>query len=427
MQRFTTYRGWDTLSLENRWLTVHIVPKLGGRIMQLSLGEDELLFVNRSLEGEADEGLSGKGIWKNFGGEKVWPAPQGWSSEGQWPGPPDPVLDGGEYRCEVKEKGQNEIVSLTSPKDNYTGLQINREISLKDDSSCVHVKVTFSNIKGSPVRWSVWSVCQVALPEESIGGKYKIVTPVSCKSKFNGGYKVLHGLANNPQFTSDKYGNMIVDYQYLVGKVGIDSSEGWVAFVDIQTGKVLVMSFDAEQKDEHPDDASIQIWTQGSGETYARGRVNRYPSDRQLNPPYMEMEILSPLKLIAPAQEYSFSYRMSACTIKRGESIMCANEFGVISKPLTIEQDETDYHISGQYGLFSQGVLKLKLTKRDEKNIMEEYNLYESTVNPLEGIGVESNLATGEPLIGRDSLLSLELYDLNNHFVGEIDKLKIEK
>ena len=35
--------------------------------------------------------------WKNYGGAKTWPAPQGWDGAGQWPGPPDPVLDSGRY------------------------------------------------------------------------------------------------------------------------------------------------------------------------------------------------------------------------------------------------------------------------------------------------------------------------------------------
>ena len=36
----------------------------------------------------------------NWGGDKVWLAPQGWENEDQWPGPPDPVLDGGAYHAE---------------------------------------------------------------------------------------------------------------------------------------------------------------------------------------------------------------------------------------------------------------------------------------------------------------------------------------
>jgi hypothetical protein len=32
---------------------------------------------------------------------KMWPAPQGWDNQQQWPGPPDPVLDGGPYTAEI--------------------------------------------------------------------------------------------------------------------------------------------------------------------------------------------------------------------------------------------------------------------------------------------------------------------------------------
>ena len=45
-------------------------------------------------------GKSGDGslaAWKNYGGDKTRPAPQGWDNDEQWHGPPDPILDTSRY------------------------------------------------------------------------------------------------------------------------------------------------------------------------------------------------------------------------------------------------------------------------------------------------------------------------------------------
>jgi hypothetical protein len=65
-----------------------------------------------------------KGEWLNYGGDKLWPAPQGWDGEDQWPGPPDPVLDGGPYELAVIEaRGSQVAVRLTSREDPRSGIQ----------------------------------------------------------------------------------------------------------------------------------------------------------------------------------------------------------------------------------------------------------------------------------------------------------------
>jgi hypothetical protein len=36
--RSTTFEGWNAQQITNRWLTLMIVPKLGGRLMQITFG-----------------------------------------------------------------------------------------------------------------------------------------------------------------------------------------------------------------------------------------------------------------------------------------------------------------------------------------------------------------------------------------------------
>ncbi len=81
------YNGWKALRLANGIVELFIVPALGGRIVQLRLGPHEFFYVNPRHRGRVygpEENCHRAG-WKNYGGSKVWPAPQGWESDEQWP------------------------------------------------------------------------------------------------------------------------------------------------------------------------------------------------------------------------------------------------------------------------------------------------------------------------------------------------------
>ena len=103
----STYQGWETLRLANPLIELQILPEIGGRIIQFKLGDREFLWVNPQLAGKFPEpsGLNAEGGWFNIGGDKLWPAPQGWDNDQQWPGPPDAVLDGQPYECETLAPG----------------------------------------------------------------------------------------------------------------------------------------------------------------------------------------------------------------------------------------------------------------------------------------------------------------------------------
>ena len=71
--------------------------------MAYDLGNYPFLWFDRNLAGKlfsAEENMGDGSIaaWKNYGGGKTWPAPQGWDRPDQWHGPPDPVLDTGPTR-----------------------------------------------------------------------------------------------------------------------------------------------------------------------------------------------------------------------------------------------------------------------------------------------------------------------------------------
>ena len=120
---------WESIDLKNGLIEVEAVPEIGGRIIQYKLGDYGFFWVNEDLAGKEIPAsrLGPKGEWLNYGGDKLWPAPQGQGSEEEWPGPPDAVLDGGPFTAEVtKEDGRPVSIQMTSLKDKQSGVQFTR-------------------------------------------------------------------------------------------------------------------------------------------------------------------------------------------------------------------------------------------------------------------------------------------------------------
>ena len=81
--RETDFHGWSALRLDNGLVSALVVPEIGGRLLKFTLGEHPFLFVNEQLAGlrftpAEHQGDGSLLSWKNYGGDKTWPAPQGW-------------------------------------------------------------------------------------------------------------------------------------------------------------------------------------------------------------------------------------------------------------------------------------------------------------------------------------------------------------
>ena len=332
-------------------ISVLVAPELGGRIMELSLGGFNFLFVNPALAGKKNvqNDSDWNGVWQNFGGDKIWPAPQGWDSDAQWHGPPDPVLDGGCFSI----TGQSErSLATLSPADHKTGLQIGRTISLLDGECGVKIDARFSNISGKTAEWSIWPVIQVAA-SASEPDRHAITFPAP------NGYRVMHGVVNNPEYRTDEYGNCEVSYRYIIGKVGADSNGGWIAYSDKSEGRALAVSYDYAEGAKYPDGTNIQVWTSGRGAIYSRG-VLRIENGGSENPPYMEMELLSPLTSLNAGETFGFSYAMKACAILPGFAVRSVFGAGVVTEGLSVKKCQDSFLISASIGVFAEGRAVLK-------------------------------------------------------------------
>src|SRR5438094_560036 len=85
--RPTNFEGWKAEELSNDWVRLAIVPQLGGRLMQVTFAGHSYLFVNPEYKGQYFP-PSGKnnGKWFNYGGDKLWPLPEGRQDEQHWAG-----------------------------------------------------------------------------------------------------------------------------------------------------------------------------------------------------------------------------------------------------------------------------------------------------------------------------------------------------
>lgn len=359
------YMGWQAYKLSNEFNSVHITPEIGGRIIQLEFNDAKLFWENSDLYGvtSPETGLDKNGEWLNYGGEKLWPAPQGWDNNKQWHGPPDAILDGGVYYSEILE---DSIVYLKSKSDTVTGIQFERRISLIPNSTGVNIVATMTNVSKEPVRWGVWSNAQLdASYQGEMNKKFKVYCPINSNSKFIRGYNVVFGLVNNPQWQTDN-NMMIINYKHHVGKVVLDSDAGWVATVNGETGNVFVQKFNYINDGEYPDNASVEIWTQGLGSFYAWGKINTMSDDTVNNPYLVESETISQFANLLPGERYNYHYQWFTTNI--------GGDFPVIEIKNRVIISELGYanrRLKGRLASFNEGTISLII----EGEVKEEYSI----------------------------------------------------
>src|SRR5882724_11930998 len=96
-----TFEGWPADEISNEWLQLVIVKRVGGRVMQVSFAGHPYLFVNPKYKGQYFPPTQPNGPWINYGGDKLWPLPEGRDDEQHWPGPLSDVLDDGAYDLKI--------------------------------------------------------------------------------------------------------------------------------------------------------------------------------------------------------------------------------------------------------------------------------------------------------------------------------------
>jgi hypothetical protein len=348
-----TFLGWRAHEIDNGLIRAVVVPDVGGRVMQFWLDDHPFLFVNQSLAGrlfsaEENWGDGSMASWKNYGGNKTWPAPQGWNGPDEWAGPPDPVLDSGRFKTLAADSSR---VAVQSPPDPRTGLRITRELTLAPGAARAVLRRTMRNVSDRPVRWSLWDVTQFDCAIQSV---CRMTIPLNPFSRFPDGYDVLYGPRDNPQWRSDDPAVFTVEYARALGKVALDSQAGWIAFSDGEWA--LLHQFEVQPAADYPDGgATVEVWTQGPG--VAAGVDFSQP---QLRGEFMEMEVLAPLERLLPGEEASADLIWVACRCP-GDRIVGATQAGCVSAPLRVERRGEISHVTGTFGVFMPGEAQLRV------------------------------------------------------------------
>jgi hypothetical protein len=361
--RAANYKGWSAQEIRNDWVSLTIVPKLGGRLMQVTFGPHEFLFVNKQYEGKylppLDPDAPSK--WYNYGGDKIWPLPEGHQDEHHWPGPLADALDDGDYAFSIVSQGAECKVRLDGPPDPRTGLQYSREIAIKADSPKISFHAVMKNSSAHEIEWSMQSVTQYNTANSSgsdASTEIWAFIAANESSAYPDGYFLRSGKSKPPGLNIER-GLVTLNYRFFESELWFDTQAGWLAVADANTQYAMVERFRFQDGKEYPGKATVIFYTNG-GE----------PPDVPLY--YMEAEVNSPMARLQPGETYTMDTEWYPT--RAGKDIVDVKNAGVITKHLSISRiSNASGHLalSGAFGAFFPGEIIAKFLDKDGKGISE--------------------------------------------------------
>jgi len=420
----TTFEGWKAEELSNEWVRLTIVPQLGGRVMQAAFGGHAYLFVNPKFKGKyvPPSEAAKTGQWINYGGDKIWPLPEGRDDDQHWAGPVSDVLDDGEYKFGVLSQEATCTVRLEGPADPATGLQYSREMSIGNESPQISFHAVMKNASGHPIRWSMQSVTQYDTADARIPAKYNrdfwAFTPVNPKSAYVDGYHVRAGLADDPSFEVND-GLFALHWLYLENEVWLDSDAGWLAVIDDVTKYGMVERFQYASGAEYPGKASVIFYKNGAAlELDETGMPTLRSANWQDAPYYMEAEINSPMIGLDPGASYAMDTVW--LPVRAGRELKAITPAGVVGRPLAASLSAKGLHVSGIFGVFCAGSLRAHVF--DLRGI-EIAVVDLQAVDPLNAVELNQTLKVAD---GADRV-SIHLHDQQGVDRGSLGEAKIAK
>jgi hypothetical protein len=350
------YFGWKAEKLSNSWVELTIVPQLGGRLMQVSFGGHDFLFVNDQLKGKYFPPDEAQHRWYNYGGDKIWPMPEGSKDEDHWPGAGGSLLDDSPYKFEVVSHNEVCTVRLTGPVDSFTGLRYIRDISITDASPVISFHSVMKNEGGYPRSWSQQSVSQYNTAASGdptqVNPAIWGITSANPSSSYLNGFHIRTGMGGESAYMVEN-GLFKVHPLNSGGEVWIDSPGGWLAVVDGSSQYTMVERIRYQPGANYPDKATMIFFTTGQ-----RHRpTNNSTAEPQIEHPihYMEAEVNSPIVELAPGESYAMDTEWYPT--RGGEELKSTTYAGVVENPLTVREVPNGLSLSGEFGTFYPGTL----------------------------------------------------------------------
>ena len=414
------YKGWKAQQVSNAWVKLTFVPQLGGRLMQVEFDGHPYLFVNPKFEGKYISPEQAAGKWINYGGDKIWPMPEGNEDEAHWV-LESATLDDRPYAFTVLEQGARCKVELAGPADETTGLQYTRQITLDAHSPAIHFHALMHNATAHSLQWSVQSVSQYNLASAKSPGNYNhdfwAYTAVNPNSAFLDGFHVRSGLADDPSFEV-RDGQFRLHWIYLQNEVWVDSPGGWLAVADGESGFGMIERFNFDPAAAYPGKTTVIFYKNGPSVSFdGAGKPLISSKSAEETPYYMEAEVNSPLVTLAPGA--SSSLDTTWFPMRTGSDVKRVTEAGIVTERLRAVQEKTDLALTGVFSPVVSGHLQLRVYDaggRDAKRVDLD------AVAPLAPVKLNRHLSVDFPV----SRVAVHLLDGSGSDWGALDQVKIE-
>ena len=281
----TTKDGRGAYRLSNGKVELVFVPQIG-RIMRYGpVNGANVLWNNPDLLGKTTDLSKPVTDWPNYGGDKLWPAPQS-----VWGWPPDATFESAPHTVEILP---NHHLRTASPVSEKHGLRFVRDIALDAKTGNVTIRNTMINTAGKLQTWGVWEIAQTDDPSD-------VEFPANRGGKFPKGYYIFgegpiasRTLAVPERVTEHMNWIYVARDPLKAQKVGSDVESGnIIAFysaADRSHEILFTVSAKRESGGTYPDDGcNLEVYT------------NPDPAK------YIEMELLAPVRTLAPGAKTAY-------------------------------------------------------------------------------------------------------------------------
>jgi hypothetical protein len=388
--------GWEALVIHNEYITVAIVPEMGGNILQYDFGVDTFLLLEPNTFGRTFDVASGKspfdGAW-GFGGYETWPTPEGW--------PPPPNMTYRKYSYVIETCNSDSIIILLKSEketERFPGMKLERKISAFSHSTKVKVENTIINMNTNPVNYGMMNVNYVRVNHNNLSDytNFSVSFPINQASKFGNKGVYFDFNQNSPSYLGQiNPGIFSVEYSQIRGKVFADVKDGWGSYVDKKDSQAYIRVFDVFEGETYPDDGA---------------RLEVYVSP---NPNFMAIEVMSPMKKLA-ANGGQYTFEDNLFSTKLNNTILKATHAGASTERLAF--DSLTNKITGAFGVFYKG--EVRLSYYDINNILlsseKSLMVYPDTsifINEIVHLPPKTNYIT------------LEAYSADNKFIDILDQI----
>ncbi len=412
------FEGWHAQEISNDWVRLTIVPQLGGRLMQVSFGGHAFLFVNPKYKGKYIPPSEAAGRWINYGGDKIWPLPEGNEDEHHWVLKSDP-LDDGEYSFHSSIQDERCSATLQGPPDPVTGLQYTREIGVGSHSPAISFHAVMKNIAGHPIEWSVQSVTQYDLADQrspkGFNRDFYAFAPLNQHSAYFTGYQVRDGLADDPSFEL-KNGLFRLHWLYLENEVWLDSPAGWLALVDRASHYAMVERFSYQPHATYPGNATVIFYKNGASLGIDENQLPALNSATPGETPYyMEAELNSPMVSLRPGESYAFDTQW--LPTRSGNNFVAVSDAGIVEVSPTAVPNANGLVITGTFDVFFPGTVRARFLNSSGSELGQ---VLLAKADPEEPLSLHAEV-TAPALTARVSLHLVDDQGVDRGVLGEAE------